>query len=479
MINFFKKKENKNYNNNKIKLQLSDKFPWISNLEKNFIKLSNQDINIRINEIKNLKNYFNSTKGLHQLLDLKNSLVKSGYPENAAQLEIDFFLELFDDTTIQSLLFNNAAGLHLHFNDGIFNQKIKINKEFGLIRTSIGKVFIVGSSNTLLPVLTSMILSYIAGNNTVVQLSSLHATCIPNFIENLPFEGVNHIHFTNLYREKEEDLLLIETLITNLNWNVINVWGGNDSLDFYNRIISKNTYRPRIINMEPLTGALLIQQDYFEKNLDINIKNLSSSITVMGQQLCSSPTIGFLINYNMSESIDNIFENLIIDMEQNYIPSSSDESNSIKLDRMINVARDKGSKVYISSKYSNNICIIISKYQSAFNEYNSSHLLNIHERRNFIEIVCVDNFSEIYQIINNLFNNFSYKDTKKIQTLLSFGDKTFDSEVHKLASLIGAYRIIDSNFVLRRYPMEYFDNYNLFSEFTNLISVVGSKVDNL
>ena len=118
-------------------------------------------------------------------------------------------------------------------------------------------------------------------------------------------------------------------------------------------------------------------------------------------------------------------------------------------------------------------------YHSAFNEYNSSHLLNIHERRNFIEIICVDNFSEIYQIINNLFNNFSYKDTKKIQTLLSFGDKTFDSEVHKLASLIGAYRIIDSNFVLRRYPMEYFDNYNLFSEFTNLISVVGSKVDNL
>ena len=109
MINFFKKKENKNYNNNKIKLQLSDKFPWISNLEKNFIKLSNQDINIRINEIKNLKNYFNTTKGLNQLLDLKNSLVKSGYPENAAQLEIDFFLELFDDTTIQSLLFNNTA----------------------------------------------------------------------------------------------------------------------------------------------------------------------------------------------------------------------------------------------------------------------------------------------------------------------------------------------------------------------------------
>ena len=60
---------------------------------------------------------------------------------------------------------------------------------------------------------------------------------------------------------------------------------------------------------------------------------------------------------------------------------------------MINIARDKGSRVYVSSKYSNNICVIISEHQSAFKEYDSSYLLNIHERRNFIEIVCVENFS--------------------------------------------------------------------------------------
>jgi hypothetical protein len=91
MINFFKKKENKNNNNNKPKLHLSNKFPWISNLDKNFVKLSNQDINIRISEINNLKDYFSTVNGHNQLLDLKNSLVQSGYPENAAQLEIDFF----------------------------------------------------------------------------------------------------------------------------------------------------------------------------------------------------------------------------------------------------------------------------------------------------------------------------------------------------------------------------------------------------
>ena len=63
---------------------------------------------------------------------------------------------------------------------------VQINKDFGIIRTSIGKVFIVGSSNTLLPVLTSLILSYISGNVTVVQLSSLHKECIPDFIKVFP-----------------------------------------------------------------------------------------------------------------------------------------------------------------------------------------------------------------------------------------------------------------------------------------------------
>ena len=166
MINFFKKNEKIKKINHK--LELTKIFPWIAKLEDNYINISNQDINIRIKEILNLKKYFKTQIGINQLLDLKDSLVASGYPENAAQLEIDFFLELFEDETIKNLLYNDTGGLHLHQENGYFNKKVKVNKDFGLIRTSIGKVFIVGSSNTLLPVLTSLFLSYIAGNNTVV-----------------------------------------------------------------------------------------------------------------------------------------------------------------------------------------------------------------------------------------------------------------------------------------------------------------------
>ena len=116
---------------------------------------------------------------------------------------------------------------------------------------------------------------------------------------------------------------------------------------------------------------------------------------------------------------------------------------------MINIARDNGSRVFTSSLYSNNICVIESENDSVFKKYDSTNLLNIHERRNFIELIKVSSFKKIKQILNEIFDNYSYKETKKIQTILSFGDKNFDVEVPKLASVIGAYRIIDSNYVLK------------------------------
>ena len=78
-----------------------------------------------------------------------------------------------------------------------------------------------------------------------------------------------------------------------------------------------------------------------------------------------------------------------------------------------------------------------------------------------------------------IFFLYSYKETKKIQTHSFFWNKTFDHEVHKLAQLIGAYRIIDSDYVLQKTSMETLDNFNLFLEFSNTISVTGSRAENL
>tara|TARA_Y100001970_G_scaffold58234_1_gene73848 strand:- start:876 stop:2303 length:1428 start_codon:yes stop_codon:yes gene_type:complete len=471
---FSKKKINTNSSKNIKKI-----FPWLTLIDDAYSNLCNQDINIRIQEILALNTYFRSENGIKQLETLQNKLISKGFPKDAVNIEINYFLELFQENTLFKLLYNESAGLHLHLKDKKFINAIQIKKDFGIIRASIGKVFIVGSANTFLPVLTSLILSYIAGNVTVIQLSSLHKECIPEFIESTPSALSNNVFFTNLSYENKNDLSILEELITSINWNVLNVWGGNESLTYYNKIIAKNINRPRIVNMEPLTGAVLIQRDYFDNNYHKNIEKLSYSIDIMGQQLCSSPTIGFLINEDESISNNSFLKDLIISLEKRYTPNNYNEKNSINLDRMINIARDNGSKVYISKLYGNNICIIESSNESVFINNDSNNLLNIHERRNFLEFIRLKNFSKIPKIINKIFSIYSYKETKKIQTILSFGDNNFDKEVHKLAQLIGAYRIIDSDYVLKRHPMETLDNFNLFLEFTNTISITGSRAENL
>ena len=475
MIKLFSKKEiNTNTSKN-----INKTFPWLSSMDDVYSNLCNQDINIRIEEILALNTYFQSENGIKKLETLQNELISKGFPKDAVNIEINFFLELFKENTLFKLLYNESAGLHLHLKDKKFINSIQIKKDFGIIRTSIGKVFIVGSSNTLLPVLTSLILSYIAGNITVVQLSSLHQECIPYLIKNIPVSLSKYVFFTNLNHQNKDEQLILEDLITSINWNVLNIWGGNQSLNYYNKIISKNKNRPRIVNMEPLTGAVLIQRDYFDKNFHKNIEKLSYAIDIMGQQLCSSPTIGFLINDDECVSNDAFIKDLIISLEKRYKPNNHNERNLINLDRMINIARDNGSKVYTSSLYGNNICIIESVNESVFNNYDSNKLLNIHERRNFLEFIRLNNFSQISKILKKIFSTYPYEETKKIQTILSFGDKNFDHEVHRLAQFIGAYRIIDSDYVLQRHPMETLDNFNLFLEFTNTISVTGSRAGNL
>ena len=79
------------------------------------------------------------------------------------------------------------------------------------------------------------------------------------------------------------------------------------------------------------------------------------------------------------------------------------------------------------------------------------------------------NFKSISLFIFLLFN---WKSNSFEAILISDGSFSFSICLILLFSF-------DSNFVLRRHPLEYFDNYNLFSEFTNSISVVGSKVENL
>ena len=122
-----------------------------------------------------------------------------GFPEISSKKELDLLIEIFSPETLNQIFFNPSNGFNNSNYSGKFKQTIKINENYGYVIAPKGIVLIVGSSNTILPVITSIILSYICGNVSVCQLSKLNkASIIKKFIDGIPFDCTNYVHYTNL-----------------------------------------------------------------------------------------------------------------------------------------------------------------------------------------------------------------------------------------------------------------------------------------
>ena len=290
MIGLFKKKEQNN------KINLSNYFNWIKSLDKQKLELSNQDIEKRLSQGKLVHKFLKSGKGKNLLNSIFLEMIDIGFPEISSKIELDLLIEIFSPETLNQIFFNPSNGLNNSNHSGIFKQTVQINEKYSYVVAPKGIVLIVGSSNTILPVITSIILSYICGNVSVCQLSRLNKGIIKKFIDGIPSDCNNYVHYINLDHNVPSDENILKELLVQVPWNVINVWGGEEANNFYFQNVAKNLNRPKIINMEPLTGIVIIQRSYLKNNLNQVSKELSISISEMGQQLCSSPTEGFIID---------------------------------------------------------------------------------------------------------------------------------------------------------------------------------------
>ena len=468
MIGFFKKKEQKNIN-------IRDKFNWINGIENQRLELSEQDLEERLLEIKSVHGFLKSKEGEILINTLFKDMIEIGFPEASTKIELDLLSEIFSPETLIKMFFNPSNGLENSYYNGRFNDFVKVDDRFAYIIAPKGFILIVGSSNTILPVITSIILSYICGNVTVCQLSKLNSEIISKFINSIPSNCSKYTHYTNLDHTETCDVDILKQILVEIPWNVINVWGGEEANSFYFQNISKNPSRPRILNMEALTGIVIIQKSFLENNLKKISSELALSICEMGQQLCSSPTEGFILNDCNNTEIDNeFFISLIDDLEKNFIDFADFETSYFKLDRMLTNAQDNKSKVYNSKKYGNKISIIKSENQSIFRKIDNDQNLTIHERRNFLELIEVKSFELILQLIKNINKKNTHREIKKIQTILVFGEQEFNTNVLKLAKKIGAYRVVDYNYIFKRHPLEALDGSYLINEFTYHLSVIGS-----
>ena len=472
MKKFFGKKQDS-------KINIFEKFNWINQVNNLKNKLGEQGFNHRKNQISNLFEFFKKYDGKHLIQEFKNNLIHSGLPENSVNIELELFLEIFAPETINDIFFNPSNGLDKHLKNDKYSDTVSINNNYGFVRIPKGLVFVVGSGNTILPVFTSLVLSYICGNITVIQLSSDHSEIIQSFFNKLPFQGRDYVHFTNLQYVDKSDNECLKDILREFPWDVVNIWGGEEANFYYYKYLAENKNRPDVINMEPLTGVVIIQKKYLISNSNKVVSQMSKSITEMGQQLCSSPTEAYILDDTEGDYLDDFLINLTLSLENNFEQYDDIDQNYIKLDRMLSYAADNGSDVFKSKKYGNKIALIKSLNSSVFSKMGPNLTLSIHERRNFLEFIVVEKLDEIAILINKISQNETHKSVKKIQTILVFGDDIFAKKIISLAKKVSAYRVIDHNYVFRRHTMEALDGKHLVSEFTFQIAVLGSIASTL
>ena len=472
MINFFR-------NTIPAKIAIHEKFKWISRIDDQKINLAKQGFGHRKKQITNIYEFLNKFQGKKLINDLHNKLVESGLPESSVRVELDLLVEIFSPNTIDDIFYNPSNGLDKHRNINEFNDKVSISGNYGFVRVPKGLVFIIGSGNTLLPVFTSLVLSYICGNINVIQLSSGHSDILKSFFNNLPFLGKDYVYFTNLRHTNESENECLKEILAKVPWNVVNIWGGEEANLYYYKYLAENKNRPTVINMEPLTGIVIIQSKYLIHNENMVADKLSKSILEMGQQLCSSPTEGYILEDSNKSYEGNLFKKIVKNLEKKIERYSDFDYNYLKLDRMLTYAKDKGSKVFKSDIYGNKIILIESLNSSVFSSIEPDLSLSIHQRRNFLELIRVKDEEAIINLINNISNKETHKSVKKIQTILVFGDSTFSKKIISLAKLVGAYRVIDHKYVFRRHTMEALDGKHLVNEFSYPISILGSIASGL
>ena len=127
-----------------------------------------------------------------------------------------------------------------------------------------------------------------------------------------------------------------------------------------------------------------------------------------------------------------------------------------------------------TSKHNLSYNVTDSDGKSVFSDINDNQHLSIHERRNFLELINTSDFECLLELIYKINSKKTHKEIKKIQTILAFGDKEFNTKVLKLAKNIGAYRVVDANYIFERHPLEALDGIHLVDEFTYQISIIGT-----
>jgi hypothetical protein len=406
---------------------------------------------------------------------LVGELVAAGYPEISARQEVGLLPSLLSGRRLDAMIGNqNALPGGAALLDG---QCVPIAPGVTVAGFPVGPVVVIGSGNAFLPAVSVSVQALLASCPVALRGSRLNQRVLERLVEALRAAGhpvlsslMEHLHlFFADHRDPGENRQLHALLRTG-PFDAGVFWGGREMLDAVLPQFAANPRHPLAIPMEPLTGVALITQHYVERArhaLAEAAHELSESMVVFGQQLCSSPTEAYFVGDH--SRAEDLAAALAVELAQSPEASARmiTDRQAVLLDRVRDRCEELGAAVHTPTHGSAAWTVVSSQNTSVFEQFPADLCLPIHDRHGFLELICVPDIETAADRIAALSAAPCHAAIKQVQTVLRLADL---ADAQRLARLLrprrGIYRVVPPDYVAARHPMEPADGQHFLSQFT-------------
>ncbi|MCW4013605.1 MAG: aldehyde dehydrogenase family protein [Candidatus Bathyarchaeota archaeon] len=388
---------------------------------------------------------------------VKDLLASStGYSRSLIDEEFKLVAEVFSRENLWAILEQGLMG-GLGSLDGFKD----ISDNESVRNMPIGPMLIISSGNSVIPPLIPTVIGLLTGNFVVLKPSLSNVAGL-NMIFGLldEIEGSEPLRDCLFIAYLGHESEALDYLLREAPLGVVNFWGAQPAMGIVGAKVGENRHHPRYLVNGPLTGYVVVK----EEHMDEAVQGVALNIVLYDQQLCSSPTQSAFIG--SKEALDGFVKKLGESL--NFVggaqPINVSEGGNYMLQGVRRALMMKGSKVVSSKDQSNPWTVVVSEGTSKLGEAVSVFpQFNLYNRKRFMEIIRVDDFSEAVDLISVLPDNPGWAGVEKVQTI---GAVELNEDEYNLLAETGAYRIVSLDDMYMRSPSEPYDGVSLPDAFT-------------
>lgn len=390
---------------------------------------------------------------------LKDGMTTAGFDPILVEQEVGVYPQLFDVDYYKTHLDCPASIGDRHLLDADCYDRGKNVRRVPYDKGTL----IIGAGNSAIPVVLDINLALLSNVAPLIKPDKNNFGAVTELVESFKDAGAHgEDHgkketLGTLYKSMMVSYFTRDdpnylNILTRGDISNVKFTGGDEAYQEISKLVAQNPNHVRVLAAGPLTGAIVLDENYVSKAAQNTAGQLAEEILIGGQKMCSSPNYGIWIgSYDGAVSFAN---NLIKELHLKSKGLKVSESSEAVIQRVRLALRSYGANVVTPEDGSTSATLVVSDGKSAVDEVykqNKQLPLDLYRKPILLEIVALPDIDSAAYDIETLPFKSSFKGIWKVGTV---GYALEQDKKTQLESKISAYRVKPLGRMFYREPTE-------------------------